>query len=219
MMKKHAIIPVRDFANTKVRLQKVLSESERAELTGAMLDIVLHAFELSNTDDVTVVATEPAEVQSKSSRFKKLKILREREWRGSVNRAYELGIDSISSSNSEPFLLLLVPSDLPFISAESVNRAIELSHSVDVVMNPSRKKDGTNLLLMKSNNIIPLHYDDNSYYRHLEEASEAKLKVLVVQEDSFSVDVDDEEDLRLLKSALGVSTFRNLIEKLKDSSK
>jgi len=218
MTTSHAIIPVRDFANTKIRLRTVLSESERAGLTSVLLDIVLCALERSEVTDVTVVATDPEEVEPKLKRFPKSRILKEVKRRGGVNSAVIQGMDSLPSALGNDFLILLIPSDLPFLGPEVVNEAISVANDADIVINPSRKRDGTSLLLMKPFHKIPLHYDDNSFVRHLDEALKLGLRVVVLDQNSFSFDVDDENDLALLKSEMRVDSFPELINELRKRS-
>ena len=140
--------------------------------------------------------------------------MREIKRRGGVNGAMSQGIDSLAGSLNEDSLLLLIPSDLPFLGPETVNSAISLASDFDIVINPSRKKDGTNLLLMKRLNRIPLHYDDNSFVRHLDEASRSRLRFIVTEQKGFSFDVDDETDLTQLRIGGRGIHFSGVIDRL-----
>ena len=213
MMKYHALIPVRDFSNTKLRLRNSLTERQRSELTSALLDVVLRSIQQSKIDDILVIATQPDEVLSKQNRFSKLKVVQEVRKRGGVNNAFIQGMGELSQ-DEEISSFFLLPSDLPFVNRNAVDQAISHFEGVDVLINPSRKMDGTNLLVMRSNTRIPLHYDDNSYFRHLEECKKLNLRTKVLQEAPFSDDVDDGDDLFMVEQKLGVSTIQELILEL-----
>src|SRR5579875_307746 len=211
-----AIIPVRDFANTKLRLRSLLNDQERASLTSTLLRGVLVAIEHSPIERVVVVATNPAEVEGLSGITSKLRVLNETQRRGGVNGAMEDGLRFILNQDpKENHLLFLMPSDLPFLNREAIVEALELKKDHDLIVNGSRRKDGTSLLVMESSKTIPLHYDDNSFVNHQRESSRLGFDYLASDLEQFSCDLDDESDISLVMQRLGARSFQDLLDRLR----
>lgn len=214
------MIPVRDFANTKIRLAGLITERQRADLTRSMLLRVLDAVEGSSVvEDTVVVASNPKEVSDAlgGRRVKSVEVIREPNWRGGVNGAMQAGMRYINQKDIKgkgKSQFMLMPSDLPLLESRSVKEMLALKESCEIIINPSRKKDGTSLLVMERGRQIPLHYDDNSFQNHLAEARKAGLDVRVVDFPQFSFDLDDEQDLKLLSEKLKSPDFEGLIRAL-----
>jgi 2-phospho-L-lactate/phosphoenolpyruvate guanylyltransferase len=210
----YAIIPVREFKTTKIRLSQILTENEREQLTRALLIRVTTSLEKSrNIAGVIVVGTRVEEVYRAIGRISKFKIIAESTKNGGVNSAVSDGISLVENISSDS-AVLIVPSDLPFISDKSVESAINLLSSYDLVINPSRKKNGTNLLAFPLSKRIRLWYDNDSYRSHLNEALKHNLKSLSIDWQEFSFDVDDPEDLENLRTKMTADSFDSLIKRL-----
>jgi 2-phospho-L-lactate guanylyltransferase (CobY/MobA/RfbA family) len=64
-----------------------------------------------------------------------------------------------------------------------------------VVISPSRTFDGTNMLLLPTDEAFPLHYDDDSFRKHVATANELRLQVAVYYSRGVGFDVDRPGDL------------------------
>ncbi|MHB8567025.1 MAG: 2-phospho-L-lactate guanylyltransferase [Nitrososphaerales archaeon] len=212
--KSCAIIPVREFANTKLRLRGFLNENERSQLTSTLLGGVLLAIERSRIDRALVVASNPDEVEDDFHSVSKVRVLKESQTRGGVNSAMQDGMRFLSQENLNVSKMLLMPSDLPFLDSCSLNRALELKESYDLIINGSRKKDGTSLLLLEPSKMIPLHYDNNSFVNHQKEASKLGFHYLLTDYKPFSFDVDDDIDLAVLMQELRATSFKEALTTL-----
>ncbi|MDA4111254.1 MAG: 2-phospho-L-lactate guanylyltransferase [Thaumarchaeota archaeon] len=204
-----AIIPVREFRDSKKRLNSNLSALNRAELTRRLLQKVISSLQDSKVDRIVLVASDKLEARDGLDSFSKLEIIQESERHGGVNSAMTDGINRIPSDKESKILLL--PSDLPLISASIVDRVIDLLDDCDMVINPSLRKDGTNLLGFKLSKSIQLHYDDNSVANHISEAENRKLHFKVIEWKELSVDLDDGQDLDNLMIYYNVSNFSDLV--------
>ena len=213
-MKSIAVIPVRDFATTKLRLKSILDERQRATLTATLLKNVLRAVEESDLDRVIVVAANREKAAKDLVGFSKLVVIQESTHNGGVNHAMQDGINSLGSS-AESSSFLFIPSDLPLLNGGALNKALELLSKHDLIIIGSDKKDGTNLLGMSRSGIIPMHYDDDSFTKHLVEAESRGVDYVAPVWQEFSFDVDDREDLETLVRIMQVSSFDELISKLR----
>ena len=69
-----------------------------------------------------------------------------------------------------------------------------------IVICPSLRYDGTNVLLRMPPSVIPTSYDDNSYEAHVRSAKDAQAAVHVAKIERLMFDVDTPEDARQLAS-------------------
>jgi 2-phospho-L-lactate guanylyltransferase len=212
----YSIVPVREFVDTKVRLSNVLSRQERASLTKAFLRCAVNAQQQSDLKEILIVSPKPEEVTLILHDFPKIRVIMESLTRGGVNQAISNGIEEIRKLSDESKILLM-PSDLPFISTEVINRIIRLLDDYELIINPSEKKNGTNLLAFHLSKMISLYYDDDSFSKHKKEAEMRKLKFLTIDWSELSFDVDDPEDLNSLMIALHVNSYESLINVLSGS--
>lgn len=207
---------MKQLKNTKLRLKKILNEDERARLSGALLRKVLQELERSEISGTIVVYGGKAE-ELTSPDYSKITVISESKENGGVNSAVNDGIALISRFDHDPEVLLL-PSDLPYISAGAINNVIDLLGSYDLVINPSSRKDGTNLLAFRLSNVIPLHYDQNSYDNHLKEAKLRNLNFISIEKEEFLQDLDDQEDLDFVMEKTNNSSLDSLIISLNGES-
>jgi 2-phospho-L-lactate/phosphoenolpyruvate guanylyltransferase len=212
-----AIVPVREFKNTKLRLSGVLSEAQRAALTQALLVHVCEALEASKIAGVFVVSSCADETSKVLQRFAKVRVIQESNVRGGVNSAVWDGVSKIAKVAGDP-KILVIPTDLPLVSSKIVDQAIDLIENHDIVINPSLKKDGTNLLGFRLSKMIPLSYDRNSYTNHLNEVKARKLDYTLVEWDEFLYDIDDPSDLESIQKMLKVASFDSLISALQGTN-
>ncbi len=219
-MKVVAIIPVREFKNTKLRLSIVLQERERALLTEGLLFHVLRALEKSSVHATVIVASDPEEVSRLAKNLHStILVIEENEHHGGVNKAMEQGIAYAQSKISNIEAFMLIPSDLPLLNSDEIENAISLLTTKDLVLAHSSKKDGTSLILYKlGKGEIPLHYDDDSYRKHMKEAKERGISFSVLDEEVFTFDVDLPADLQKLKRRFRAGSIEVLSEKLKSES-
>ena len=71
-------------------------------------------------------------------------------------------------------------------------------HPNFAIIVPSRKFDGTNALVRMPVDLMKTHYDNDSYRNHMSTAKEHTLNVAMVFVKRIMLDVDDEEDLKIL---------------------
>ncbi len=188
------IVPFK-AAKQKSRLAAALDDTQRRRLSILMLEAVLAA--------VGGAGLAPA-CHVVSSDDEALRLARtaggtpfpESENRG-VNAAVSLGMKHARASR-----YLVLPADLPLLTASDLTRAMALSkQGADIVLSPSRLMDGTNLLLFSRRNEVPLSYDSNSFWTHLGAAASLGYSAAVYTGCGAVLDIDTVEDLALLAGA------------------
>ena len=211
----YAIIPVREFANSKLRLKDVISTDQRIALAGALLQRVSIAISLSNMTRALIVASNPEEAKSRIGPISKISLVEERIHHGGVNSAMQQGIERAKDEGAET--ITLVPSDLPFINSAKINSVLEALQRYELIINGSERKDGTNLLSMHSSLEFILHFDDNSYVMHTREAAEQELNFLTLNYDEFALDLDDYNDLNMAMRLYGTDSLGTFLQKVSES--
>jgi 2-phospho-L-lactate/phosphoenolpyruvate guanylyltransferase len=206
-MNSYVVIPVRELSTTKLRLESILTQTERIALTRALLNRVLTEVDHSSVDRVVVVASDIEQIDR--NKHSKLKVISESHAFGGVNLAMQDGLAEIGDIDAKS---LLIPSDLPLLDGNALNGALSLLDNHDLIICPSRKRDGTNLLGFVRSGAIPLHYDDDSFTKHLLEAEANRLDYLLLDSEEFSFDLDDVEDLKDLQEIKAAPSYQKLLE-------
>lgn len=207
-----AIVPVREFGRSKLRLRGYLSGTERSALSKALFQHVLIALGESRVRKILVVASDQGEISNLVGKSKNTFVISERKHHGGVNEAATDGISYCLTEMANITSIMIVPSDLPLLSSEAINDAISKVSKYDLIIGPSSRFDGTSLLLfnmMKGK--IPFHYDNNSYRNHVKEAKKLKIRYTIIRPKEFSWDVDTKDDLKKLMSKLKTRSFRELL--------
>jgi 2-phospho-L-lactate guanylyltransferase len=199
------IIPIKKFEKSKTRLSSFLSFEERKHLTYLLiLDTLEKVYKLKNSQTIVV----SSEILHLPDKFDDVVIINEDSSSG-VNNAIELANkfmedhhhhnhnhDNICFSES-----IILPIDLPLFSIEDLQEIIRYSRKFEncICIVPSKRYDGTNLLLRKPNSIINTFYDNNSFYNHVKDANKKKKSILMFNFPSLMLDLDTfEEALELL---------------------
>ncbi len=193
-----AIVPVKDLGETKSRLSPSLSPEERAVLTLAMLEhVLLILSESRGVERICVVSPSPralflAEDAGASALLQ--------ESRG-LNNALEEGRDWALSEGASS--LLVLPADLPYLSASDVWMLLNLLREDErgVVISPDKAREGTNALLIRPPDALPFAFGPGSYEAHRRAARERGLRLTTYEDARLAFDLDTKEDLERLRAA------------------
>ena len=187
-----AIVPIKPLYRAKSRLAEVLSPEQRYQFAETMLRHILTI--LQNVPQITGTLVISRDTKA-------------------LAIARDLGAKTIQESNPSdlnPALaratevarvwgagaVLILPADLPFITAEDVENVADLGiNAMSVVIAPDRAEDGTNAMLVRPAGLIPYSYGQKSYERHVTAAKLAGADVRIYESDTLSLDIDIPADL------------------------
>ncbi len=194
-----AIVPVKPLRRGKSRLANVLSEEERADLNRKLLIHTIDTLtEIPEIEQVLVVSRDQGA----------LALAREHGARTvQENGAPQLNIAlaraTVVAKNYVTRGVLIVPADLPLISAEDVKAMLEkVQNPPVVVVAPDRHHHGTNALLVCPVGLIDYDFGPDSFQRHCDRARKAGARLEICELPSLALDVDLPEDLDLVESEL-----------------
>ncbi len=191
-----AIVPVKPLRRGKSRLAGALSEDQREELNRVLLQRTLRTLlELKEVEQVLVVSRDSAALAL--ARDMGARTVQE-DGAPALNTALKRAtvVAQVYASRG----VLVIPADLPLLTAEDVLALLQrASDPPVVVIAPDRHRKGTNALLLSPANLIEYDFGGASFERHCERARRAGARLEIVDLPSLGLDLDLPEDLELVK--------------------
>jgi 2-phospho-L-lactate guanylyltransferase len=199
MMKTFAIVPVKRFENAKTRLSSMLDTEDRIRLSSLMLEDTLQI--LSVAPPLTQVIIVSADKRADEIATKHGATFLPEEKENGVNSAVALA-DGYCIEKEAADATIVIPHDLPLLDSIVISKACELAEkeSTCIVICPSVRYDGTNMLLRKPPSVIGTFYETDSYNMHVRTAIKLGIPVKPLLSKSLMYDIDTPEDaLQLIK--------------------
>lgn len=204
-----AIVPAKALDQAKGRLAALLSESERRELALAMLEDVVRALTAAPAINTVAVVSPDADVRALAAELGAKAIEEPASVRG-INQALSHALASLSPV---PDAVVVVLADVPLITPDDVQAAIEALPERGLVLCPSHD-NGTSLLAMRPAGLIPFRFGPKSFSLHKREAAARSIPTEVLRIESLSRDIDSPEDLRELAAHPADTATHRLLERL-----
>jgi len=190
----------------------MLTPDDRIHLSSLMLASTLEVLSGLQALKEVVVVSSDRRAQEIAKQYN-AKFLHEEKDRG-VNSAVTLADGYCIKEGANA--TIVIPQDLPLLDITDIVMACGLAEGEDkcIVICPSFKYDGTNLLLRKPPAVIKTYYDSDSYEAHIKTARKQGVPVKLFFAKKLMSDVDTPEDARQLVKESGSSkTFEFLKEK------
>lgn len=195
-MKTFAIVPVKRFDSAKSRLGMLLNKYERAQLSKLFVHRTIRV--LKGTSGVKKIVLVSSDVNvEKIAHLYGATFLKEKIQCG-VNSAVDRGTKFCTDSGAEATLVL--PADLPLVIPEDIDIVCKAALTVRncMVLCPSYKFDGSNIMLRKPCNIINTSYDSSSYLAHVLEGVRNNIKTRILFIRRAMIDIDTVQDITTL---------------------
>jgi 2-phospho-L-lactate guanylyltransferase len=186
MKKTIAIIPVSRFTNAKTRLSPTLTPLERENLLKSMLKDVIGVLKQKVSEVVVISSDEEVLKYVDDMGVVSLK----EEGTTDLNGALLQAIKWCSKLSDQ---VLIVPSDVPLMKVEHVDKIIKMGETADLVIAPA-KGGGTNALLCPVID-MDMKFGECSFFEHLRVASLQNWQYAVFDSFYMSLDVNTAEDL------------------------
>ncbi|HET8792867.1 MAG TPA: 2-phospho-L-lactate guanylyltransferase [Nitrososphaeraceae archaeon] len=187
-----AVIPVKSLHSAKSRLSPFLTLQQRKNLALFLLNATIKTVKASRfVSDIIVVSSD--NIIEYLSFKNSLKFIKDAD--NGVNNAVILA-DRYCIEN-EIDANIVIPNDIPFLSFRSIDQICIISekYSRCVIICPSKRFDGTNILLRKPPGVIKTFYDNDSYANHLKEAKKLNIPIESLDYANLRFDIDTKEDL------------------------
>lgn len=191
-MSLFALVPVKPFSESKSRLANILSPDERAELSRGLLTHTLQVLaDVPEIAQTLVVSRDPAAL-TLARQYRAQALLE--TGAGELNAALTQATQAAQASGAES--LLILPTDLPLLSAEALRQLIAESKTEPfLAIAPDRHEDGTNALLVRPPDLIRYAFGAHSFQRHITQARQVGAPVRICRLPELALDVDTPEDL------------------------
>ncbi|MHA1268658.1 MAG: 2-phospho-L-lactate guanylyltransferase [Candidatus Helarchaeota archaeon] len=201
-----AIIPIKDFTKSKLRLSHIFSDIQRQTFSSLMLQDVLNAIIHVSPIDKIVITTQVKQ-NLKTNNISKLEILIDPIY--DINNALKNAI--IYCKQFRLNQILILPGDIPLITPKDIEELLDfkISTNSQIVLVPSNKYDGTNALLFDSNLEIQTHFGLNSYQKHKSEY-EKEYNTKIFKSLRIGLDIDTEEDIKTIVNYLSSYKLRSI---------
>jgi 2-phospho-L-lactate guanylyltransferase len=199
MMKTFAIVPVKRFENAKTRLSSMLDTEDRIRLSYLMLEDTLQILSVAPSLTQVIIVSADKRADEIATKYG-AKFLPEEKEKG-VNSAVTLA-DGYCMEKEFADATMVIPHDLPLLDTIVISKACELAEkeSTCIVICPSVRYDGTNMLLRKPPSVIGTFYETDSYNMHVRTAIKLGILVKPLLSKSLMYDIDTPEDaLQLIK--------------------
>lgn len=177
------LIPVKSFAEAKVRLAPALDPERRATLARHMAEVVIRA---AAPLPVAVVCDDPIVAEWANSRGAEV------YWRPQrgLNAAVADGVERYAQRGFAR--VIVAHADLPL-----ADRLAWVAEFDGVTLIPDRRDDGTNVIAVPTGTGFRFQYGAGSFLKHLAEAERLGLPVRVRRERRLGWDIDHPADLTL----------------------
>lgn len=192
-MSTWVIVPVKPLRLAKSRLAEMLSPEDRQKVAEAMFRHVLGVVgQVRQVAGTLVISRDNAALAI--AREYGAKTIQE-SGAPELNTALMRATSIVASWRCDSILIL--PADLPLITAQDVTDIIELGRKPhpSVVIATDRERNGTNALYVQPPGLIQYGYGDNSFQRHAVLGRDAGAEVEIYQSDRLLQDIDLPEDL------------------------
>ncbi len=190
-----AIIPVKPLRRGKSRLATVLSQTDRLDLNRRLLTHTLETLSaIPQIEQVLVVSRDPAALAlAREHGARTIREDRSSHLNVALTRA------TIIAKTYTTRGVLILPADLPLLTAEDINEMLVRSQDPPVVViAPDHRREGTNALLISPAGLIEYDFGPGSFERHCARVNEAGARLEVCELRSLALDVDQPGDLELL---------------------
>ena len=195
-MKIFAIVPVKQFARAKSRLAPFLDTDDRVKLSELLVESTLST--LSRTDAISDIIVVSSDVRAKRiAKIHEAIFLDEGNDIG-VNNAVTMANDHCNQAGADA--TIVIPQDLPLVVSEDIDMICKFATRYHrcIVVCPSLRYDGSNILLRRPPKLIESYYDNNSFNMHLNAAKKAGAEIKIVLSDRIMRDLDTVEDAQYL---------------------
>jgi len=185
------LVPIKDLRGAKQRLSPILSPDERTQLARAMVEDVFDALvPFSSTPGVAAVSGDPwASQQAKARKFT---IIVDDAQQGET-AAIELATRFCLNNGAD--FSLVFPADIPLITADEVRMVLDAIPIQGCVVVPAGDGRGTNGILRRPADLIPLRFGNDSLVPHLAAARATGHDLVIRELHGIAIDVDRPDDL------------------------
>ena len=189
-----AIVPVKPLRRGKSRLSGVLSLEARTALNHYLLSNTLEILATIPEIEYSLVVSRDPEALTIAREYGARTV----QEQGSPQLNVALTRATMVALSHSVQGVLIVPADLPLLTADDVREVVNRAENPPVVViTPDRHHRGTNALLISPPGLIRYEYGQDSYQKHCQQAERVGARLEICERGSVALDIDFPEDLEL----------------------
>lgn len=189
-----AIVPVKPLRRGKSRLSGVLGVEARTALNHYLLSNTLEILASSPEIEYSLVVSRDPEALTIAREYGARTV----QEQGSPQLNVALTRATMVALSHSVQGVLIVPADLPLLTAEDIHAVIKRAGEPPVVViTPDRHRRGTNALLISPPGLIHYEYGPDSFQKHCNQARKIGARLEICERGSVALDIDFPEDLEL----------------------
>ncbi len=206
-MRAALLIPVKTLSNAKQRLGDAYDQHHRTLLAEAMLrDVLTAVSEVDERVSVFLVTGDArAAALAADFGFGVVEDRRNESETAAIAMATEycaeLGYDTT----------IVIPGDIPLITSDELNRVLDAAPPEGVVIVPAYDRRGSNCVLRRPANVIPLRFGNDSFLPHCEAVRRAGKPLIILEMPGIGLDIDHPHELELLLARPGDTHAQRLL--------
>ena len=187
-----AVVPIKAFAQAKMRLAALLRNDQRQLLAQTMLRDVLDTLTQCHALSGIIVVTADTEAARIATSVHAHVLA---ECGGGLNEAVLTAAAHIEKHIGAA-ALLVVPGDVPHVSVHTLEAAINaLHHPGSAVLARATRDGGTNLFGCNPASALAPSFGPDSFYKHVTAAEAQGLRIYQPQDAELRLDLDEPSDL------------------------
>lgn len=190
-----AVVALKSPERAKTRLAGWLSPVQRRQLLFTLAERSIRALHATPGIGAIHVVSASPEVAGFARALGARPLLQDIE-RGTA-AAFASAIEQLGPQR--PRKLLMLAGDLPLVGASALQSLCDAADHAQAVIVPDRHQLGTNALLCSPPAILAPSFGHDSFNRHCQAASSAKLETRVLQLDALALDLDVPDDFDALR--------------------
>jgi 2-phospho-L-lactate guanylyltransferase len=189
-----AIVPVKPLRRGKSRLSGVLGLEARTALNHYLLSNTLEILSTIPEIEHSLVVSRDPEALTIAREYGARTV----QEQGSPQLNIALTRATMVALSHSVQGILIVPADLPLLTAEDIQEVIKRAVNPPVVVvTPDRHQKGTNALLVSPPGLIQYEFGQDSFQKHCLSAKKSGARLEICTRRSVALDIDLPEDLEL----------------------
>ena len=206
-MRTALLIPVKTLGNAKQRLGDAFDQRHRTLLAEAMLRDVLTAVSEVTCRIEVFLVTGDARAKSLAADFNFGIIEDVRNESETV--AIEMATAWCQGRGYDA--TIVIPGDIPLITGGELHRVLDAAPEAGVVIVPAYDRRGSNCILRRPTNLIPLRFGNDSFLPHCDAVTRTGRPLIILESPGIGLDIDHPRELELLLTRGGDTHAQRLL--------
>ena len=201
------LIPVKSMGNAKQRLAEALDQPHRTQLADAMLrDVLTAASGVAQRVDVFLVTGDmSAKTLANDFHFG---IIEDRR-----NQSETAAIEMATAwcEDHEYDTTIVIPGDIPLVTSQELHSVLDAAPAEGALFVPAYDRRGSNCVLRRPANLIPLRFGNDSFLPHCEAMRKTGKPLVILELPGIGLDIDQPHELDLLLQRDGDTQAQRLL--------